>query len=274
MTTSNGPHSAFSDGMDSDPPELREEKLAYLDGAARIPGIQRLRGYARRQLGLAAGSRVLDAGSGLGEVARDLAGLVQPGGAVVALDRSADVTAAASARHDGGPVDYVVGDLERLDFPDDSFDAARTERALQHMPDPDRAIAEMVRVVKPGGRICLIDTDWSSLTADGLRPGLIRETLDFAHGLMPGRDDAIGLSLRRRLMRAGGRAVRAEPFTIATSDVRTAAELVPIFDPARAASIGVIPPRLLPAWESSLAEAVSRDELLVALTIWVVAGEV
>ena len=50
--------------------------------------------------------------------------------------------------------------------PDDSFDAARSERTLQWLADPAAAVAEMVRVVRPGGRVSLIDTDWSTFTID------------------------------------------------------------------------------------------------------------
>ena len=53
-----------------------------------------------------------------------------------------------------------------LDEPDASFDAARSERTLQWLADPAAAVAEMVRVVRPGGRISLIDTDWSTFTID------------------------------------------------------------------------------------------------------------
>ncbi|HET6480599.1 MAG TPA: methyltransferase domain-containing protein [Actinoplanes sp.] len=266
--------SEFSAKMDLDPPEGRAVKFAYLDGVAGIEGIRRLRSRARDELALRPGSRVLDVGSGLGEVARDLAQLVQPGGRVVALDRSTEITAAAAARHDGGPVEYVVGDAGALDFPSDSFDAARAERVLQHLPDPDLAIREMVRVVQPGGRICLVDTDWSSLTADGVPQPLFDDMSAFVRNYAPGRDNRMGLSLRRRLIAAGGRSVHAEPFVVATSDVRTAAELVMIFDPPRAGSLGLIAPELAPAWATAVAEAVERDELLVALTIWVVSGRV
>jgi SAM-dependent methyltransferase len=70
---------------------------------------------------------------------------------------------AASARC---RVRFTVGDACSLDEPDDSFDAARSERTLQWLADPAAAVAEMVRVVRPGGRVSLIDTDWSTLTID------------------------------------------------------------------------------------------------------------
>ena len=61
---------------------------------------------------------------------------------------------------------FSVGDACSLDEPDASFDAARSERTLQWLADPAAAVAEMVRVVRPGGRVSLIDTDWSTFRID------------------------------------------------------------------------------------------------------------
>ena len=59
-------------------------------------------------------------------------------------------------------VRFDVGDAVALAAPDDAFDAVRSERLLQWVPEPERAVAEMARVVCPGGRVSLIDTDWST----------------------------------------------------------------------------------------------------------------
>ena len=63
-------------------------------------------------------------------------------------------------------VRFTVGDARSLDEPDGSFDVVRSERTLQWLADPTAAVAEMVRVVRSGGRISLIDTDWSTFTID------------------------------------------------------------------------------------------------------------
>ncbi|MFI9219413.1 methyltransferase domain-containing protein [Streptomyces werraensis] len=73
-------------------------------------------------------------------------------------------------RHDGTPVDYAVGDISSLDAPDGHYDGVRCERVLQHLPEPDAAIRELIRVTRPGGRVCVIDTDWPSCAWDGFDP--------------------------------------------------------------------------------------------------------
>ena len=63
-------------------------------------------------------------------------------------------------------VRFTVGDAGAIDEPDASFDAVHSERMLQWVPDPARAVAEMARVLRPGGRLCLSDSDWSTLDFD------------------------------------------------------------------------------------------------------------
>lgn len=63
-------------------------------------------------------------------------------------------------------VEHHLGDAGELPFPDESFDAVRCERLLQHVGDPAAALAEMVRVARPGGRVVALDTDWGSHSVD------------------------------------------------------------------------------------------------------------
>ena len=61
---------------------------------------------------------------------------------------------------------FVVGDACTLDAPDDSFDVVRSERTLQWLTNPEAAVAEMTRVLRPGGLVSLVDTDWSTFEID------------------------------------------------------------------------------------------------------------
>src|ERR1041384_5723261 len=146
--------------------------LAALDEMGRHPEIRRVRRTAMDAFRPEPGWQVLDAGSGAGEVARWIAGQVGPSGQVTALDYSAATIAAAVERHDGSNVSYTTGDVSAIDLPSGSVDGVWCERVLQHVDDADLAVAELVRVTRAGGRLCLIDTVWSSLGCYGVPPAM------------------------------------------------------------------------------------------------------
>jgi len=139
-----------------------------MDVTAGWPATRRLRAWEHDQLRLSDGQRLLDVGCGRGEAALDLAHDLGARGELVGVDASEEMllVARASARAARCPVRFTVGDACALDEADDSFDAVRSERTLQWLADPATAVAEMARVVRPGGRISLIDTDWSTFAID------------------------------------------------------------------------------------------------------------
>jgi ubiquinone/menaquinone biosynthesis C-methylase UbiE len=116
-----------------------------------------------RLLGVAPGERVLDVGCGSGAVTRTLASRVAPGGHAVGLDTSPALLEIARELADeaghGAAIDWKVGDCRAIPFPDGSFNAVVAATTLSHVPDPGRALDEMVRVTRPGGRVGVFDVD-------------------------------------------------------------------------------------------------------------------
>lgn len=253
--------------------ELPQPMIALLIGAlesmAANPEIQRVRRVAWDALGPVPGKRLLDAGCGVGEVARELA---VAGADVVALDHSAATVAAAAARDDGGSVQYVSGDVSALDFADASFDAVRCERVLQHVEDPDQVVSELRRVTRPGGRVCLVDTDWESIACDGLSTDLV----DAVHAHFARRQRRhhldMGRTLRRRLVRAGLKDVVAIPVVCYFTHPSQAGHVLPMFNPAVPPAADLVPAGLRDAWFTAIDAAGERDEFLAVITIWVARG--
>jgi SAM-dependent methyltransferase len=142
--------------------------VATMEATSRWDAVRELRAWERTHLSLRAGERLLDVGCGLGDGALALTRELGPTGAVVGIDASAAMLAAATERAAAAPcpVRFSVGEALALDEPDGSFDAVRSERTLQWVADPAAAIDEMLRVLRPGGRVALIDTDWSTLELD------------------------------------------------------------------------------------------------------------
>lgn len=116
-----------------------------------------------RLLGVAPGERVLDVGCGSGAVTRALAQRVGPSGRAVGVDASAALLKVARELANkaglGATIEFKEGDCRALPFPDALFDAAVAATTLSHVPDPRRALAEMVRVTRPGGHVGAFDVD-------------------------------------------------------------------------------------------------------------------
>jgi len=217
---------------------------------------------------------LLDAGSGAGDVARWLATKVGPMGEVVALDYSAATIAAAVERHDGSNVRYMTGDVSAMNLPADSFDGVWCERVLQHVDDADVALAELIRVTRPGGRICLIDTDWGSLAFDGVPAVLANRVMQIMHGRLTPRQHDMGRTLRRRLVARGLTQLTATPVTCMFANPASAAVVLPMINPLVGQDTWMSPPGVRDEWFSHVDAAGARGDFLAVLTIWVVAGTV
>ncbi len=136
----------------------------FVQHLSTITAMDFVRDYKQRSialLDLREGSHVLEIGCGMGDDARAMARLVGPGGRVVGIDCSATMVEDAQRRTAGEalPVAFEQGDAHALAFPDGTFDACRADRVLHHLDDPARAVAELARVAKPGGRVVAFEPD-------------------------------------------------------------------------------------------------------------------
>src|SRR5262245_63036061 len=115
-------------------------------------------------MALRRGEKALDVGSGLGQLTRAMARQVGEGAPVVGIERSADQLAEARrlAERAGEAhlLDLRQGDAARLSLRDEewsTFDVAHARFVLEHVPEPTAVVREMVRAVRPGGRVILED---------------------------------------------------------------------------------------------------------------------
>ena len=108
---------------------------------------------------LGIGDSALDVCCGTGDLALELARRVAPGGRVVGLDFSAPMLELAQdkSREAGVPIRWVQGNALELPFADGQFDAATVGFGVRNVVDLERGIAEMARVVRPGGRVVILE---------------------------------------------------------------------------------------------------------------------
>jgi arsenite methyltransferase len=141
--------------------EFDEATAKQVEATYRTPDVVEQRRATRAILALERGEHVLDIGSGHGFLAAEMADEVGPDGRVTGVDPSETMLAMAGRR--GAPVEYVAGDALALPFPDETFDAAVATQVYEYIADMPAALAEARRVLRPGGRLLILDTDWDSI---------------------------------------------------------------------------------------------------------------
>ncbi|WP_030793031.1 class I SAM-dependent methyltransferase [Streptomyces sp. NRRL S-920] len=176
---------------------------------------------ALEQAGIRAGWRVLDAGCGSGTFLPWLADLVGSRGHVTAIDLAEENASLAAERmrgsRSGCSFDVQQGDLRKLPYEDDTFDAVWCANTTQYLDDDelDTVLAEFSRVVRPGGVVAIKDLDASLITARPADPFLFTDffrhassTPGYARQLLRTRD------LHRWLDKAGLVSVRQKTMLI------------------------------------------------------------
>jgi SAM-dependent methyltransferase len=171
-----------------------------------------------RQLGIAPDARVLDVGCGPGFMSEALAELV-PDGRVVGVDADLDLLREGRRRLAGasrGNVRFVHASVDDLPIESATSDIAYARFLFQHLPRPVAALREIGRVVAPGGRVVVVDTDDGGLVLhpqpEGL-PALLAASRKAQS--RRGGDRTVGRKLRAHMVAAGLERVRVEvvPFT-------------------------------------------------------------
>jgi ubiquinone/menaquinone biosynthesis C-methylase UbiE len=107
--------------------------------------------------GVEPGERVLDVACGTGALTLAVAERVGPGGSVVGLDANPEMLAVA--RRKPAPIEWVEGTAEALPLPDRSFDAVVSQFGFMFFQDGTAALREMMRVLRPGGRLAIAVCD-------------------------------------------------------------------------------------------------------------------
>jgi arsenite methyltransferase len=167
------------------------------------PDLVAQRSETMKQLALSSGERVLDVGCGPGFLCESIAAIVGRDGAVTGIDISSDLIALCRTRAPPEWLSYAVGDATQIAQPDASFDVVACTQVAEYVPDVDRVLAEMFRVLRQGGRAVFVATDWDAVLWHSERPDRMASVMKSwqshcAHPHLP-------RSLSNRLIRAGFR---------------------------------------------------------------------
>jgi SAM-dependent methyltransferase len=198
--------------------DFNEQMAAELEVVYGRRDILRRRALVHEALGAEPGDGVLDAGCGPGFYVAETLDRVGPEGSVVGVDASAPMLAVAAKRceeHDN--VGFHEGDVTALPVGDSAFDRALSVQVLEYVADIPRALGELFRVLRPGGRVLIWDVDWATVSWQSADQGRMERFLRAWDGHL------IHPSLPRTLsgeMRAAGfEGVEMEGHAFATNDL-------------------------------------------------------
>jgi ubiquinone/menaquinone biosynthesis C-methylase UbiE len=160
-----------------------------------------------REAGIGPGQRVLDLGSGVGDVSMLLAQIVGSSGQVVGIERDACSIARARSRADEAGlrnVSFTQADVNEI-VSDEPFDAAVGRFILMFLPDPVSVLRSLTRLVRPGGVLAFQEPSWIPLLAFGARFPLWSKLLHAIHEtfLRAGVNPEMGIALYNMFQEVG-----------------------------------------------------------------------
>jgi SAM-dependent methyltransferase len=259
---------------DVDQSEAPGASVRYLAAVSGVEQTQRLKARTIDLLALTNGQVVLDVGCGAGDEVRAMASIVGSSGRAVGIDGSALMIEEAWKRSRDGQlsVDFQQADAHQLPFADNTFDGCRVERTLQHVADPRRVVAEMVRVAKPGSWVVAFEPDWETVFVNGGDRETIR-ALNRAHVDVNTRHGWIGRELPGIFHEAGLDHVAPNCEVFHLTDLPLARYLLNFDESAETAiSAGWLTPAAYSAWLAALEVAAARRTFFAGLVGLIVVG--
>ncbi|KRC56709.1 MULTISPECIES: methyltransferase domain-containing protein [unclassified Nocardioides] len=246
-------------------------QVFVLDMQESLPGVLRLRDWAMAALDPQPGETAVDVGSGTGAEVRRLAAAVGESGRAIGIEPHAGLRAVATERSSGTGATYLDAEATDLPFEDASVDVVRCERVFQHLTDPAGAVGEFARVLRPGGRLVVIDSDWGTAVQTPGDPELLRRLWDFRDSQSP--NPHAGRHLPGQLVRTG---LTVDPDVAATAVVPPPGALLVLvqksLEDARAA--GVVTQAECDQLVDEIRAAQDAGQAFMAVTMFAVLGRV
>ena len=189
--------------------QFDEEGASTLAAIYLTPDVVEQREKVLALLAPAAGERALDIGCGPGLTTEALAEAVGPLGHVLGVDIAPAMLAIAKRRCAGlSQVAFGMADVTRLPYENASFDVALASQVYEYVEQGDDALKELARVIRPGGRAVLVDTDWESAVWASHDDARMRRVIETWNEHIP--HPQLPRTLRRRMEAAGFSNVRVE----------------------------------------------------------------
>lgn len=189
--------------------DFNEATARALERMYQAPEVALQRAIVLHSMALRAGEVVLDVGPGPGFLATNMATIVGPSGVISGIDQSEPMVALARDRcRDQDWVDIQIGEATDLPYQSGIFDAAVSTQVYEYVEDVELALSELCRVLRPGGRAFIVDTDWSSIVWNNSDRGRMQRMLEAWDQHLA--DPHLPASLTPKLKQAGFQVVRRD----------------------------------------------------------------
>jgi SAM-dependent methyltransferase len=250
-----------------------EQLVRFLDEASAQASVRAYKNASIALMRLDGGQRALDVGCGLGDDLLRLASLVGAEGLVVGVDSSQVMLDHARRRTEGAgaPIELRTGTAYALGLADASFDAVRADRLLHFLEAPEAALAELIRVVRRGGRVVVSEPDYDTIAIDTSEPELTARLLDYRR-----RDGALrmpGRRLRRLFVDAGLEDIEATAHTGLVTDFLVAERMLSMTSSLRTTiRAGALTVAEALRWRAAASRDSQQGRFLLAMTVFTVGG--
>jgi arsenite methyltransferase len=244
-----------------------EKEARRVEALYQTPDVVAQRERVLDVLALRAGEQVVDLGCGPGLLALQMAERVGSDGGIQCIDASESMVAMARRRCSAVKwVEPRVGDVAALPYSEQSFEAGVCTQVYEYVPDIDRALAELYRVLKPRGRAVIIDTDWESCVWHSSESPRMRRMIEAWDRHCP--HPHLPRTLGGRLRSAGFENHRVEVITLLNDRYHPdtySFGVIPLLA-AYAKKHHLLPQEEADAWMSDLQELGQRGEYFFSLS--------
>jgi ubiquinone/menaquinone biosynthesis C-methylase UbiE len=266
----------WSNPSSASPAEINS-MAAFLEERSRFPDQVQVNTRLREVLAPLPGERLLEVGSGSGVLCRQLVPYIQPDGRIIGLDRSSILAGCARRLAiEAGLSQYLrfdAGLAEELPYPVGSFDGVFAARLLLHSSDPLKIVLEMARVLRPGGRVVVMDWDFGTTAVDHSDKELTRRILQWRTDHHGGNNWS-GRQLLRNMATAGLVEVSVAGVVTVVRD-ENAALTHSLWRAAEVArDTGAISQSEQHAWVAELKERIAAGHFLASIVYFIVRGHV